>query len=109
MVRDMSGIDTDVKPELRVGGRTCQCAECELFFTGVYPFDLHLATEDDNQDLRCLTPDEMRALGMTTNKHGVWQRGTAHRRVEDDGDPGDEQEQSPADNWDDLQDLRAAR
>jgi hypothetical protein len=28
---------------------------------------------------------------------------------EDDGDPGDEQEQSPADNWDDLQDLRAAR
>lgn len=75
--RDMSGIDRSVKAELRVGTRTCQCADCGAFFTGVEGFDLHMVGDD----LRCLSPAEMRRIGMTVNEHGVWARGTANRKA----------------------------
>jgi hypothetical protein len=76
MVRfDISSTDKAVKAELRPGSNICQCADCEAFFTGVGPFDIHLGGTPEKR--RCYSPDKMRALGMTQNVNGVWQRGTA--------------------------------
>ncbi len=66
------GRDFEVRPFLKVGGRTCQCAECGQFFTGVGAFDRHMVGT-----VRCRTPDQMRAAGMTANIYGVWQLGVS--------------------------------
>lgn len=68
---DPRTLDTAVKPALKVGSSVCQCALCNLFFTGVAPFDRHLLGFTD----KCRTPKQMRAIGMVTNKHGVWMYG----------------------------------
>jgi hypothetical protein len=69
--------DRSVKAELRVGSPTCQCSMCDLFFTGISPFDKH-QTEAGG----CRTPDQMRAIGMVTNEHGVWQKGVSAKKAE---------------------------
>lgn len=70
----LEGIDRDVKPVLKVGTRTAQCASCSAFFTGVAPFDRHMVGAEDG-DLECLDADGMRAIGMRQNKYGTWQYG----------------------------------
>lgn len=65
------------RAELNVGSPVCQCADCGAFSTGVEGFDLHMVGDD----LRCLSPAEMREMGMTQNVHGVWARGTANRKA----------------------------
>jgi hypothetical protein len=68
--------DWDVTPTLKPYGRTCQCSGCSLYFTGVTPFDRHFM----GIGKRCRTPEEMLAIGMTANKHGVWATGTSKRQ-----------------------------
>jgi len=69
-------IDNAVKPELKIGGRVCQCTACGLFFTGVAPFNRHLVGTGREVPPICLTPIEMIAVGMRQNMYGVWQYGT---------------------------------
>jgi len=57
-------------PQLRVGGAACQCPTCDLFFRSVSGFDKHRTGDQDHR--RCLTQDEMRAIGMVTNEEGYW-------------------------------------
>ena len=66
--------DFTPKPELKVGGRTCQCGDCGLFFTGLQPFDRHLKNRG-TAHVTCRTEKEMQAIGMLPNKHGTWQYG----------------------------------
>jgi hypothetical protein len=61
---------TPKTPQLWPGGKTCQCAACEEFFLSVSGFDMHRVGDPDRR--RCLTPDEMRALGMSKNAGGLW-------------------------------------
>lgn len=70
-------MDTSVKPQLRNGSRTCQCAGCGLFFTGVAPFDRHLIGIGTG----CYCVEEMYTLGMMTNEHGVWMYGTSKKHL----------------------------
>lgn len=72
--------DWDAKPELRVGGQTCECAGCGLFFTGVKPFDRHQL--DDDNGVICRTETQMLAIGMVANKHGVWSYGIPKKIAE---------------------------
>ena len=72
---NLRDVDKTVKAELRVGSNVCQCAECGAFFTGVRPFDLHLAGTPERR--KCHSPEKMRALGMVQNSNGVWMTGTA--------------------------------
>jgi hypothetical protein len=50
---------------------------CNLFFTGIAPFDRHLIGFTD----RCRTPEQMREIGMVTNEHGVWMYGLSLEEV----------------------------
>ena len=55
------------------------CAACHETFTGTRPGDMHRVgrhgvTEGPDRR-RCLTPDEMRAKGMTQDKRGYWTTG----------------------------------
>lgn len=75
----IKAMDTDVKAELKVGGRTCECTGCHHFFTGLAPFDRHQISGED--DVYCRTPDEMRAIGMVQNKHRVWQYGQSKEQL----------------------------
>lgn len=61
------------KPELKPGSPVSQCPECDLYFTASSAFDRHLIPVGD--DVRCMSEDEMRRIGMTTNIYGVWMRG----------------------------------
>ncbi len=63
--------DWDTKPELRVGGRTSQCGQCDRYFVGVNAFDQHMIGQDTARP-RCLSTAKMLKLGMTQNKYGVW-------------------------------------
>ena len=60
------------KAELKPGTNTAQCSLCQLYFTGVRPFDEHQIWNSDWTEVRCLTPKEMLAGGMTVNVHGVY-------------------------------------
>ncbi len=60
------GRDFEVRPILKVGGRVCECTQCGLFFAGVGPFDRHLIGWE------CRTLEQMRAVGLDRNQHGVW-------------------------------------
>lgn len=71
---DVERTDKYVKPELRVGSRTCQCADCLRFFAGVRGFDQHHVGSWKNR--RCRTDKEMEKIGMVQNPHGVWLTGT---------------------------------
>lgn len=72
---NLATVDKAVRPELRPGSRTCQCPTCDLYFTGLQPFDRHLVSDEDGRILRCLSVDEMHSIGMVRNRHGVWQYG----------------------------------
>ncbi len=81
---NLRDIDNAVKPELKIGSRVCQCAECGLYFTGVAPFDRHQVWMGAGDQSLCLSPTEMLAAGMGRNKHGVWQY--TNRRAEHPAD-----------------------
>lgn len=64
----------EAKPQLRPGSQVCQCAYCDLYFTGIKPFDRHLKGKGTG-DVSCRTVKEMEAIGMNTNSNGVWMYG----------------------------------
>jgi hypothetical protein len=80
--RNLEGANKDTRAELRVGTRTCQCSGCGLFFTGVWPFDRHLVTDEEGGEPLCQTPEEMQQIGMVANKYGVWQYGQSKKLLE---------------------------
>ena len=55
---------------LPVGSSVCQCGGCGAVFKSVTSFDKHRSGDMDYR--RCLTPDEMRAAGMSVNGLGQW-------------------------------------
>lgn len=79
---EMAALDTDVKPELRTGSRTCQCTGCSLYFSGVEPFDRHHIKDREDGDVICRTPTEMLAIGMEVGKWGVWKTGQSKKQLE---------------------------
>jgi len=55
---------------LTIGSNLCQCGECGAYFRSPSAFDKH---RTGGQEARtCLTPDEMRAVGMVVNAAGFW-------------------------------------
>lgn len=56
---------------MKRGARTNQCSGCKVFFNSLYAFDKH-RTGKHGIDRRCMTEDEMRAAGMSTNALGYW-------------------------------------
>ncbi len=68
--------DRSVKAELKNGSPTCECTMCNLYFTGPDVFDRHLIA-----GIKCRTPEQMIAKGMTANEHGVWQRGVSAKKA----------------------------
>jgi hypothetical protein len=77
---DLAEVDKDVKAELKTGGRACECTGCGAFFGGLSGFDRHQISGED--DVYCRTADEMRAIGMVQNKHGVWLYGQSKQQLE---------------------------
>lgn len=63
--------DRSKKAQLAIGSRTCQCSMCDLYFAGPTVFDKHFK----NMAYQCRTPEEMEAIGMTQNEHGLWSWG----------------------------------
>lgn len=61
------------------GNRIEHCADCHQTFTGTSAGDRHRtgdhAIDSGPTRRRCLSIDEMRAKGMTTNERGVWTNG----------------------------------
>jgi len=56
--------------ELKLSGRRCQCAACKEYFNSIAGFDKHPVGPYDAR--KCLTPEEMLALGMSKNEAGFW-------------------------------------
>lgn len=56
-----------------LAGNKCKCGACPEKFWSVGAFDAHRRGDGDSR--RCLTVDEMRALGMTQRRDGFWQTG----------------------------------
>lgn len=58
------------------GTKTEHCAACHCTFTGTYSGDMHRVGRHDQATgpdrRRCLSVEEMTALGMAQNKFGVW-------------------------------------
>lgn len=76
----MVEIDRDIKPVLKPGKRTCQCAGCDLYFSSPAAFDRH---QYDGKDcVICRTEPEMLAIGMKRNPHGVWLYGISKEKAE---------------------------
>ena len=55
---------------MKLGNSRCQCRACAEYFNSVAAFDKHRRGKPENR--RCLSPDSMLAVGMTTNKAGFW-------------------------------------
>lgn len=53
-----------------LGQSRCQCAACDQYFNRVSTFDKH--RKGDYSSRRCLSPDEMQALGWRCNDAGFW-------------------------------------
>jgi hypothetical protein len=49
-----------------------QCPTCFEVFNSTYAFDKHRVGSFENNTRRCLTEDEMKAIGMATNKRDRW-------------------------------------
>jgi hypothetical protein len=60
----------ETRPSLRVGSGVSERGGCGERFKSVTGFDRHRVGPGEAR--RCLTPDEMRARGMTLNAHGQW-------------------------------------
>lgn len=62
-----------------VGRRIEHCWGCHQSFTGTTAGDKHRVGKhsvfEGPKRRRCLTPDEMRAIGMEQNDRGVWTNG----------------------------------
>ncbi len=62
---------------MKLTGNRCQCAGppfagCGEYFNSTAAFDRHRAGSYSPMQRRCLTPDEMRAAGMSRNEAGFW-------------------------------------
>lgn len=71
-VSSIQDADKSIKPELRVGKRTCECQMCGDFFGSPGAFDLHLIGVENT---RCRNEQERRRAGLYPNEHGVWLSG----------------------------------
>jgi hypothetical protein len=49
-----------------------QCPTCFEVFNSTYAFDKHRVGSFEKNTRRCLTEDEMKAIGMATNKKDRW-------------------------------------
>lgn len=67
---------SDPQGLLKVGTNAARCAVCGEYFTGDQPFRRH-RTGDYDAGRRCLSIEEMRAIGMILDERGRWQYGTA--------------------------------
>ncbi len=60
----------------KLTGDRNQCAGCGEFFNSTTAFDKHrtgpFGRASGPSQRRCMTPDEMRAIGMTRPHHGFW-------------------------------------
>lgn len=75
-------LDREAKPVLKLHSPMCECAECGAFFLGVGAFDRHSLGLGE----RCRTAEEMLAIGMAVNRHGVWNKGTSKRQHDADSE-----------------------
>jgi len=57
---------------LKPGTRYCQCGACGKYFNSTGGFDKHRTGDQDHR--RCLTTEEMEAIGMLVNEGGYWIR-----------------------------------
>lgn len=48
-----------------------QCPGCSLYFNSTFAFDKH-RTGRHGIDRRCMSLEEMKAMGMDTNADGFW-------------------------------------
>lgn len=64
--------DKSIKPELKVGTRTCFCQMCGEYYASPRVFDYHLLGVEET---RCKTPKERRRVGLYQNEWGVWLSG----------------------------------
>lgn len=69
------------------GKRLEHCTACHETFTATSSGDRHRTGSYFPDERRCLTPDEMRAKGMTQNARGHWTNGGTDARWTDDGRP----------------------
>lgn len=56
---------------MKLTGQRNQCRGCNEYFNSNYAFDKHRSGQHGH-DRRCLTPNEMKAKGMSLNKSGFW-------------------------------------
>jgi hypothetical protein len=56
------------KPKLN--GDHNQCPTCSAYFRSIQAFDMHRTGEYGQR--QCMTPNEMVAMGMGINNHGMW-------------------------------------
>ena len=56
---------------MRLTGNRNQCQGCKQYFNSTTAFDKH-RTGEHGVDRRCMTPEEMTALGMLVNHAGFW-------------------------------------
>ena len=59
----------------------CQCPSCGLYFKSDAAFDKHRVGSYSMRTRRCLLPDEMREIGMDTNRKGYWVTSLMPERV----------------------------
>lgn len=69
-------LDRSIKPELRVGSKTCQCAACGLFFAGPGVFDRHQRGAGAG---KCRTSDEM--LSIRDGNERTWSMEVGQIRI----------------------------
>jgi hypothetical protein len=83
---------------MKLTGNRNQCQECKQYFNSNSAFDMH-RTGEHGVNRRCMTPEEMTALGMLVNHAGFWITEQYHghmdkREIEqsesDDGDSNEE-------------------
>ena len=56
---------------MRLTGNRNQCQGCKQYFNSTTAFDKH-RTGEHGVDRRCMTPEEMTAIGMLVNHAGFW-------------------------------------
>ncbi len=57
---------------MKFTGDRCQCRTCAEYFNSTRAFDKHRTGTYAQPPRRCLSPDEMRARGMSQNAAGFW-------------------------------------
>ena len=67
---DFQKREPEARGKLTPDTDVCQCAGCEEVFQTVKGFDRHRT--GPATDRRCLTPDEMRGIGMVINTFDRW-------------------------------------